>query len=184
MILIDGTYFVGELALPNIPVSGGEDLSGTALALQTVGENNLDVFIDKYVIDYLIRLLGRELAHKFLEEISKPSPDQIWLDIKNQLLITIGLYKMSPLANYVYFMVMRDAVTKTTQGGESDPDFDFAENASNRYKYVNAWNGMTDMTAPIVMWLCENADTYRSYAGRCVGKNVSSIVQKINKYDI
>jgi hypothetical protein len=184
MILIDGTYFIGELSLPNLPVTGGVAESGTALALQTAGENNLDVFIERYVTDYLVRLMGSELAHKFLQEIDRPSPDQIWLDIKNQLLTHFGSHKASPLANYVYFMVMRDATTKTTQGGEADPDFDFAQNVSNRYKYVNAWNWMADMTAHIERWLRENADTYREYAGRCTGKNVLSIICKIDKYDL
>ena len=185
MILIDRTYFVGELSLPNIPATtGGGASGGVAMALQTVGENNLDVFVDKYVIDYLIRLLGKELAQAFLEEIEKPTPDQIWTDLKSQLLIKFGSYNRSPLANYVYFMVSRDAVTKTTTGGEADPEFDFAKNVSNNNKLIKAWNDMADMTIPIKRWICEYADDYKDFMGCSSGRNICSIIQRINEFGI
>ena len=184
MILIDSSYFVGELALPNIPVNGGGASGGVALALQTAGENNLDVFVDKYVVDYLKRLLGKELATTFLEEIEKPSPAQIWIDIKNELLIEVYSYKASPLANYVYFMVSRDAVTKTTMAGEADPDFDFARNVKNNHKLINAWNGMCDMTIIIARWLCENREVYKDYAGCFTGRDICSITKYINRFGI
>jgi hypothetical protein len=182
MILIDETYFTGELKLPNLPVNGA--VSGVALALQTVGENNLDVFVDKYVTDYLVRLFGRELALRFLEEIAKPLPSQIWVDVQDQLLMEFGAYKASPLANYVYFMVNRDAVTKTTQAGEADPDFDYAENVSNRRKFSRAWNEMARMTVRVFLWFCAHEEAYRDYAGDYSGREVHSIATYINDFGI
>ena len=187
MILIDGTYFTGELSLPNIPSTSHVDVQdGVSLALQTVGENNLEHFIDKYVIDYLIRLLGRELAVTFIEEIETVSPEQIWLDLKDHLITEFRSYKSSPLANYTYCMVSRDAVTRTMTGGEADPEFDFAKNASNELKIEKAWSDMADMTMPVVEWLCEK-DTVReleAYSKSCSGKDIRSITRKINQFGI
>jgi hypothetical protein len=100
MILIDGTYFTGGLSLPNTMLSpvGGATV-GVAAALLTVGENNLEWFVDKYVPEYLTLLLGREMAMTFIDEIAQPLPAQIWLDMKDQLLTVQGSYKASPAAN-------------------------------------------------------------------------------------
>jgi hypothetical protein len=183
MLLIDETYFTGELSLPNISVNGDVS-SGFALALRTVGENNLGVFVDRYVTDYLIRLFGRELAQKFLEEIEKPLPGQIWLDLKAQLLVSYGSYKASPLANYVYYWVMRDARTKTTMAGEADPDFDNAGNANNGNKMVKAWNDMVNMTFDVHNWFCRNMEHYESYIGNHTGRKVCSLTQSTNMFGI
>lgn len=185
MILIDNTYFKGELSLPNIPVSSSDEASsGVALALQTVGENDLDVFVNKYVIDYLIRLFGRELTEKFISEVEKGSTGEIWANLKKQLLIEIGPYKASPLANYVYYWVMRDARTKTTQAGEADPKFDNAENANNNQKMVKVWNDMVRMTCTIKEWFCKNNQAYEEYKGCQTDRNICSITQYINTYGI
>ena len=182
MILINSSYFVGELSLPNIQTTN--TVSGVKHALQTVGENNLDVFVNKYVIDYLVRLFGRELAQKFVYEIAQTSPDQIWIDIKDQLLYEIGSLKMSPLANYVYFMLMSDATTKTTQAGEVEPKHDFAHNASVRHKLVAAWNDMVKMTADILVWYRENLDNYKDYRGKSFRRNSNSLTRYINEFGI
>jgi len=182
MILIDETYFTGELSLPNITAARG-NASGVNMALQTVGESNLGVFADKYIVDYLVRLFGRKFALKFLDEIVQPAPLQMWLDVKDQLIKEFHSYKASPVANYVYYMVSRAAVTKTTMSGEKKPKSDFAYNVSNSDKLIRAWNEMVDMTVPIVKWFCEKYDTYTDYAD-CEGRNVCSITQKINEFGI
>lgn len=185
MILIDKTYFKGELSLPNVPVSSFDEAhSGVALALQSVGEKDLCVFADKYIVDYLIRLIGREMTDRFLIEIAKETPDDIWSNLKNQLLVEIGTHKASPLANYVYYWIMRDARTKTTQAGEADPEFDNADNVNNHYKLVKAWNDMANMTCIIEKWLCKNIQDYKEYLGCQTGRDVCSITQHINTFGI
>jgi hypothetical protein len=184
MILIDGTYFAGQLSLPNIKTTGGGDATGVELALQTVGEKNLSVFVDKYVMDYLIRLFGRELAVTFLEEIDKPSPAQIWIDLRDQLLTEYGSYKASPLANYAYYWIMLDAFTKTTQAGEVSPDSDYAEKADIRYKLVRVWNEMTEMTLRVHNWFYSNLVNYKDYIGACTGRKVCSLTQSKNRFGI
>jgi hypothetical protein len=185
MVLIDGTYFTGELSLPNLPtLDAGGASDGVALALQTVGENNLDVFVDKYVREYLVLLFGGELTGVFLDEMEKSTPDGIWLDLKDQLLMEFGSYKRSPLANYVYYRVMRDACTKTTQAGEADPDFDNAENVGNGRKLMKAWNDMADMTVEVHKWFCHHAGDYEAYVGDCTGRHVRRLTEYINLFNL
>lgn len=68
--IIDGTYFTGEISLPNLPVSRvGDDYAdfGMAKMIQTVGENNLLVFIDTKTTEYLRTFFGDTLANKLQE---------------------------------------------------------------------------------------------------------------------
>lgn len=185
MLLIDETYFTGELSLPNIQGTPFDDTSyGVALALYTVGENNLEVFADKYVTEYLIRLFGRELTEAFLNGLAEDKPGEIWSSLKGQLLFKTGNYKSSPLANYVYFHVMRNALTKTTMAGEASPTFDHAASVSNEHKLVKAWNDMAKMTMTPHSWFCENVETYKEYIGCMTGRNPWSILQLINTFGI
>jgi hypothetical protein len=185
MLLIDKSYFKGELSLPNIPASVWDEAAhGVALALQTVGGADLCIFVDKYVTEYLIRLFGRELTEEFLKEIGKEFPPEIWVKLKNQLLIRMGSYKVSPLANYVYYWLMRDARTKTTPSGEADPDFDNAENVNNQYKLVKAWNDMVHMNFSIFSWFRDNIRDYEAYAGCYTGRDVYSLTQYSNTFGL
>jgi uncharacterized protein YvpB len=79
---------------------------------------------------------------------------------------------------------MRDAVTKTTQAGEADPDFDEAKNAGNGMKLVRAWNEMVEMTFNIHNWFFDNIDLYEKYIGDHTGRKVCSITQSINTFNI
>jgi hypothetical protein len=191
MILLDKSYFVGELSLPNIPVTAPEvpETSGVAAVLQAVGEKNLNWFGDKYVVDFLVQLFGRKLTTKFITEIEKPDADEIWVDLKNHLLLEFGSVKKSPIANYVYFWMMRDAMTKTTVAGEADERFNNADNVNARRKFVKAWNDMVDMLGDFVFWYYQNAGTYREYADNDVvcspfSMRESSICCKINDYNL
>ena len=177
---------MGELSLPNISatIPAEDALDVLVYALQTVGEKNLETFIDKYAVDYLVRLFGVELTQTFLAELEKSSPAQIWLDLKDKLLLQAGSYKSLPIANYVYYWLMRDARTKTTMAGEADPDFDHATNANDRYKLVKAWNDMADMTLRVQQWFYRNIAHYREYLGEHTGRKSHTITTPINTFGI
>jgi hypothetical protein len=81
-------------------------------------------------------------------------------------------------------MICADAVTKTTQAGEADPNFDFAENAVNRGKFITAWNDMVGMTIPIVKWYCGKESVYKEYAGCYTDMDLYGITTKINRFGI
>ena len=180
MLLIDNTYFIGELSLPNIHVSIPDGVSGTREALLAVGQKDLSVFVDEYVSEYLIKMFGSELTRKFLEEIAGNAPDEIWSNLKKQLFFGAGSYKASPLANYVYYYIMRGTRTKTTQAGEASPTFDNADRADNRYKMERAWNKMVDMTWCIDKWFCANYQVYEAYSGQYTGRAIWEITEYMN----
>ena len=73
MLLLDNTYFVGELRIPQLPTSRvGEEWAdfGTAKMIQATAENELLTFIDLYVHEYLVKLLGTELAEDLINAIT------------------------------------------------------------------------------------------------------------------
>ncbi len=195
MILIDKSFFQDELSLPNIEVQQPAT-SGVDLALQTVGENNLDVFADKYIIDYLIRLFGRDLAFAFLEGLEEKTGYEFsndfnsdflsgkWIRLKDILVVSYGRYKLSPLACYVYYWLMRDARSKTTQAGEAVSKFDYGDAVSSEYKMVKAWNDMARMTREVYHWFCIHKDYYSEYYHCNCQKSAYNLMRPINTFGI
>jgi hypothetical protein len=184
MLIIDSTYFKGNLSLPNIPVLENTADSGVALAIQTVGEKNINVFVDKYVVGYLIQLFGRELTLSFIAGLEEDPIPGIWENLREQLLIKTHSHKASPLANYVYYWLMRDAITKTTQSGELRPKPDDAQIAEIKLKLVTAWSEMVDMTVQILDWFFANKNDYEDYVGRASGADVNNLITPINTMNI
>ena len=78
MLLIDDTYFIGEISVPNLPSSRMADefaYFGSARMTQTAGENNLLTFIDNKVTEYLVSMFGEELTDTLIQE---------WYDYKQE----------------------------------------------------------------------------------------------------
>lgn len=78
MLLIDDTYFTGELSVPNLPTTRMADefaYFGSAKMTQTAGENNLLTFIDNKVTEYLCSMFGEEFATTLIQE---------WMDYKEE----------------------------------------------------------------------------------------------------
>jgi hypothetical protein len=196
MILIDETYFIGELSLPMLPVrvcvnndddNDEEEDSEREWknVIQTVKENELETFVDEYVPKYLIKLFGIQFTQTFLEEISKENPDKIWVNLKNQLLLKFGSYKASPLACYVYYWLMRDARSTTTIVGEAQPKFDNANNANIGIKLIKAWNNMTNMTKNVVNYVfCLHYSDYEPYLKDCKCVDHVDLTTKINAFNL
>ena len=72
MLLLTPSYFQGDIAIPQLPVSRiNEDnaLYGTALAIQSTGENNLLTYIDTKITEYLYKTFGDKLGNKILAHV-------------------------------------------------------------------------------------------------------------------
>lgn len=179
-MIIDSTYFVRELSLPNIVSNSLE--SGVSAALQTVGENSLDLFIEKYEEEYLIKLLGKELANKFMLEVNNSAPDDIWKELLSVL--ADSEKKTSPIANYIYYWIMRDSRTSTTMGGECASTFDKAQRASQDKKLVKAWNDSVNMTIQVVCWINRNESKLAPYGGDYSQADVFQLTEPINSFNI
>lgn len=160
MIIINESYFQGELYLPGLE---HVKKTGVALALQVVGDSDLSWFVNKYESEYLIKLLGENFACKFLEGIQEEYPIQKWIDLKNRLSFAIGDNNYSPIANYIYYWVMRSGKTQTSIIGEKKGKATYSSNAYIDYKVVKAWNDGVDMSVKFLDWLKENNSQYEEY---------------------
>ena len=181
-MIIDHTYFKGELYLPNLKLN--DSVGHASNALQTVGENDLSWYMEKYEREFLIRLLGTSLYKSFIDGLNEATPLRIWLDLRDAMTIQTDNYKLSPIANYVYFFVSRRGRTQTGIQGESRGTMSYAEIAEDSDKLTKAWNDMCDM---ITSFYCDflnvNWDNYKSYSNGCSGYYRNGF-RKINKFGI
>ncbi len=152
---LNGTYFQGELTLPQygrtpqstVPGEVGHQLT------QIVGEPTLEWFIERYEEEFLRKMLGNHLYNAFIEGLSVEEPLQIWVDLKDQIYVAKGRVNLSPAANYVYFYAMRSALSQTSMTGEIKQRGTFSDNVEPVYKQVKAWNDMCDRVQHIRDWI-------------------------------
>jgi hypothetical protein len=172
MSLIDASYFVGELNIPNT--------SSQAIA------ERLQFFIAKYERQFLEDLLGYELW-KLLdtqitqgEENSPATPlprlaslldgveytdSSVRLRKWQGLVYTEGGLPRSLIANFVYWHWMKDQVTQTTGLGEAATQAQNATLVSPTGKMVSAWNEMAKMVAHLHYFLNDKQADYPEWVG-------------------
>ena len=160
MNLIDNTYFVDDISLPGLTTSGSKNVGMDKLIDDlTIGGLSLTRFIKKYQTEYLNGLLGKKIAEAFVKGLLEID-NEIWINLKNQLID--DELKQSPIANYVYFFIMRYGLTFTTSKGEKKGKSDYAIAVSSR-KPEFAWNRMVEMNFEIVNWFAKNQKDYESF---------------------
>jgi len=160
-MIIDHTYFVGDLHLPMNTVNFSEtEVSGVAHALQTVGQNSIQTYIDFYEIEFLRQLLSPQLAEALIEGLSEPVIKKRWVDLRDKLVYKYGSVSISPIANYVYYWIRRNGRTKTTIGGEVDLNFTQGNNSDDSDKLITAWNNMVELNERFMEWFIENIEDY------------------------
>lgn len=177
MIVIDPTYFEGEIYLPML-----QNCSGYSESIQTLNTQRLEWFINKYEYVYLVKLLGKSLTEKFISEIKNNSPDQMWVDIKNHLIFQNDSFKASPIANYCYYRVIRNSSSITSMKGEERAKSDYSDSVSANPKLINAYNNMCAMTLSFLNWF--NPDTYKEYMTNLSGMDLCEITEMINSFNI
>lgn len=179
-MFLSSSYFQGELYLPNIKVS--DSVGHSSYSRQTVGENDLNWYIEKYEREFLIKLLGSTLYHNFINGINETSPLQIWIDLKNAIYVESNDYYFSPAANYVFFYVSRRGRTQTGVQGEMRGTNSYAEIANDSDKLVKVWNDMCEMVEDFrCSFLAKNWNEYKQYADRVI---CYRDFIKINKFGI
>lgn len=147
MYIIDVSYFIRELSIPNV----NETLSESGMTLE--------YFIDEKVRLLLQKALGYRLFEDFdsnvvngvLDELTAP---QKWIDFVNGveytksgkpykwngLIYQDGAFKKSLLANYVYSEWLRLQTTIMSGVGEVNLSAINAQNANSNFRLVNVWN--------------------------------------------
>lgn len=181
MNLIDETYFTGTIALPGVKrlVAGGKEIP------QTVGETDLKRFIEEFQEEYLNELIGESLSEALFAGLALPEGDpgkEIWLALKNKLVDEAK--KASPIANYVYYFVMRYGRTQTAPTGEKKARSDFAKNVSGDDKIILAWNKMVEWNFRFVEWMENNAGTYKEYRGNHSVNMEGDLFKPLNAFNL
>lgn len=163
MNLIDSTYFTGKISLPGLETLAGSESTGMDKLVNdlTVNGLNLTRLISECQAEYLQKMLGKKLAAHFLENISSEAPAGIWIDLMERLVNS--RIRKSPIANYVYFFILRYGMTRTSMSGEKKEKSDHAHNASIMPKSVFAWNEMIEMNRAFLTWIEDGKDAYAPY---------------------
>ena len=163
-------------------------LNKEPLFLPNIGEQRVNrddeylVFIDKYEFQFLLLSLGFELAKELLDQFEadgswKPSAEQKWKDLVDGkdnwqgLRFSVGEFKQSMIANYVYCQYLYESDRNLTAVGSVVDDVEKGHRLSNWSKFVNAWREMIEMrqerkkdgTLSLKEYLKENKSDFRNY---------------------
>ena len=138
MYLIDETYFIKELYVPNLNEMDSDTLTG------------LNIFIDKYARQFLRDALGNslflELDSFITDGVLGSNAPQKWKELVNGvddwkgLIFTEGTYKGSILAKFVYYYWLKDAVSNITGTGEKVITATDALAVNSTQRLTNVWN--------------------------------------------
>lgn len=159
-MIIDYTYFIGKITLPQVA--------------DTNGRNDVTEAISIYEPEYLKYVLGEDLWKAFTDGIDgSGTPDQRWTDLLDGKMFTyagrsylwIGFKsasqpKLSPIANYVYWKFMQDTAVSNATIGTVVPRTENSETVTPFSKMVYAWNDMVDWDLTLGMFLNSNKDIY------------------------
>ena len=155
-MLIDKTYFIGEINVAGANVPGSAVLESLAL------------FINKREPEYLELSLGYSFNELFQAGIA--DIDGRWFDLRTGTTYVDhkgitrnwkGLQQsgqLSPIANYIYYWYMSDAVTLTTTLGEMQTTSENAKVAASGFKMAKAWNEMAEQTKTMHDFLLNKVD--------------------------
>lgn len=169
-MFLDGTYFQGNLTLPQYgrqPKSAVKGEIGAVLT-QTVGEQTLEWFIARYEEKFLVKLLGMPLYGAWVQGLVAQPPVQIWVDLKSRIFRTVGGITLSPAANYVYWFAMQQVVSDTTATGEKRQKGTFTDNVSPARKMASAWNEMVADVNHIREWIYIHREDIAAAMTGCV----------------
>lgn len=120
------------------------------------------------------------------------TPEERFRIIFNVLLRYKGKKKVSPIANYVWFYLNRDASNYTTTTGEADLNFSragtayetdkFIKATSMRNKMIQAWNVMCELNREVILTLHRHAGSF--YPDYCIPlhehKNLTKTLNTFN----
>ena len=149
-MLIDTTYFFGELHIPN--------LNKVDVAEQ------LTAFIEKYEEEFLTNLLGYEMYQDEDGDLFYGTE----YDHIGRVIMWKGLIdeekKLSVIANYVYYWWMRNNASQTTGVGETITKAENSVRTSPSAKMTRAWNEMAASLRKMKMFIEANNISYPGWS--------------------
>jgi len=156
--LINQTFFVGDLVLPNTHHQAEID--------------KINAFIAKFEPKCLLSIFGYPLFKAFSNESSQRMTDLLdgaeYTDGCGNTQKWSGLIhdtSISLIANYVYFYILEASSSTTTGTGTTITKQDSGNAVSPAYKMEKAWNFFSDEVYSMTsfLWLKKNPDGSRSY---------------------
>ena len=144
MSFIDPSYFQGELIVPN----KADTVTGIA--------GNLSYFIGKYESIYLKKLLGTTLYTNLIAGLGATTPDQKWVDLKNQIVDSTN--KVSGIANFIWIKYTENQVGMFTGSGHQLGIAENSQPLSIIDKRVRAWNEMVVYNRTIYDFITNQTD--------------------------
>jgi hypothetical protein len=144
MSLIDESYFVGDIALPNL-----EEI------INTFKDN-----IERYEKEVLIDLLGRPLYNDFMAGLAAPTVEQKWIDLRDGADFTFewcghtvnehwnGLInddKVSVISYYIYYKHRYENLSTTTSINDVQGLPENATKVNDVRKMAYAWKQMLEL---------------------------------------
>ena len=144
-MIIDATYFIGDIHLPQVGANASTMVNDNAL---------LEDFINQYEPELLNKALGRKLYNEFKLNIDTGSTliagaDQKWDDLLNGAnyekngvtYFWRGLIDSSKslIAYYVYYYMLQSKITQQTTVGTIKAEAKNAASASSTNVMVSAW---------------------------------------------
>lgn len=180
--LIDRTFFIREINLPNIGDVGSK-INDAAL-------EKLNSFIQKYEPECLRLILGNALYALLLGETSQRMSDLIggvnYVGYYNYDLRWRGLVnsttKESLIADYIYYFYKEATATLTTGTSTKVADSEGGKSISPYDKMVNAWNSFSRQTDDLRQYLWYS-DNYPEYTNVDYWKAMKA-TQRINMFGI
>jgi len=175
-MLIDYTYFIGKI---NLPQRTTED-----------GQADLNLFIALYEQKYLQCVLGFDLWKAFTDGINVEDSgliDERWLNLLDGVDYAyqgknghwagftpdfgsgLDYLKVSPIANYVYYQYMANRSSDTMGVGEVVSETDNNKTVNGMRKMITAWNDMVQMNVSLYRYLSANKTVYPEWkvCGSC-----------------
>lgn len=153
MYLIDYTYFIKDLVVPN---------STPSLDIPN-NDKSLEMYIDKYARLLLQNALGTILFDELDSNIEngslKSNADQKWKNLVNGksytyndktykwkgVMFTEGAFKGSVLAYYTYYHWHLEQISQMSDMGEVKGNAVNATNVNSTYRSVKVWNEYIEM---------------------------------------
>jgi len=143
MNLIDATYFKYD----PIKVKGIEGSNGFSAELSNERNVELDRAIEIHEQEYLIKLLGQDLYTEYAADKENVK----WDTLKSKLVN--GTLFRSPIANYVYYMFMKQRKYATGDIGVYIPKAENMTVVDPSYMLKQAWNDGVDQNIIVCEWI-------------------------------
>jgi len=166
--LIDITFFVGEINIPNT--------SKPEIA------ESLELFIAKYEPEFIRKLFGNEMYASYLNAPTDPRFTEIingkdnWRGLVYPISDSVD---GSPIANYIYTMWLKDKHVWNSGVGTVRSKGDGTEVMPISFKMTEMWNQMSRQIVEFQTFMSDKSEIYPDYSPYDIWE-----FRRINEFDI